>query len=493
MNIKKTIVLAFILLLSALYLTKISIPTRAREAKTQSAFAVLNQSEIERIDLSTINAALGTFQIAHSVDEKRLYGEAAGGQSKLSGTWTIVKLIGAPLDTTELDSFVTALINLKIDGPIDEKQLSPNFSVYGLDLPALTVVVHRGKERSTEAAFGKLNSFLSKRYVKVSGRSGIFLADESSFTALNKGSNDIRSKTPLEFNVADVRQLIVRSSQGSVTLKQPAVGEWKITEPRELSASSETVGELLQTLGSLQVAEFLDGQQGDLGRYKLDTPEVQIELTFRDGLTHNNRTVSISAAQSPNVLKDEEAAVGAYFTYTGAPSVFKTESDSGKQLTKGVDDLREQRLFSLTVSDIAKVRSSSTGGAPEVEIAVNRTDWDVNGKLSDPVFVEQILEDIIALKAVEFPLPESVPTHAFKTPFLILSITKKGDLKELVTLTVGAEAKGRAGPARYARVGEQGVTVLISDIEAKRIVLHEEALIAVVTPIPSLAVTKGSP
>ena len=46
MNIKKTIVLAFILLLSALYLTKISIPTRAREAKTQSAFAVLNQSEI---------------------------------------------------------------------------------------------------------------------------------------------------------------------------------------------------------------------------------------------------------------------------------------------------------------------------------------------------------------------------------------------------------------------------------------------------------------
>lgn len=466
MSPKKTLILAAILALASAYLYKVSIPNKQEAATTKQAFAGLEASGVASISVSTQGAASFDL-VSRAVPAQK---QDAEGDDEQAPTfeWQISQLPGAPLDSAETSSFVSAALGLAITGPLNEKVQSTDFSAFGLDKPSLTLVLHDKQGADTEVAFGKQNEFLSTRYVKVAGRGGIFMVAQEAFASLDKGSKDLRSKTPLEFKADDVRELRVSSPAGSVKLAQPAVGEWRIVEPKDLTASSESVDALLEAIGAISVSAFLDGQQTSLAQYGLKAPEVKIDIALRPGLEAQTRTISISSG---------DGGKNSFFTYSGAPSVFAAAVNYVPPLSKGVDDLRENKLFSFTHTDIQSIRSTTANGDAPVEITASRTDWDVNGKLSDPVFVESFLRDIADLKASGFPEPAAVPADAFKAPFLTLAITKKGDAKESLTLFVGSETTDKQGPARYAKVGEAGTVVLIPDIEAKRIVPHEEALL----------------
>jgi hypothetical protein len=139
------------------------------------------------------------------------------------------------------------------------------------------------------------------------------------------------------------------------------------------------------------------------------------------------------------------------------------------------------------VSSIASVVSGGSADTP-VTIAVDGLSWKVNGKESDPVFVEQLLKDISALKAVDFP--ESVPADVFNEPFLTLAITKNDPEKSVLNLTIGREIDPKATDlTRYAKLSNTQTIFAIRDVEAKRVTPHEEALVAKPTPVPTAATT----
>lgn len=471
MSPRKTLVLAALLAVSALYLSKVVIPKRESSARTQRAFRNLETKDVSRIKVVPSSNLGAPYQLVQRPTASS--GEDTGGE----GVWEISELPDAPLESEVVKGLVTAATGLMITGPVSERDQSEDFSVYGLDKPTLTLTVTDSTGTETELAFGKENAYLeNQRYTKVSGRSGIFMSDAASFTALAKSSKDTRSKTPLQVKSPDVRELTITSSAGTVKVTQPAVGEWKIAAPTEVAASSDRVNEFLSNLGAITVKEFLDGQQTSLGQYGLDKPDVDITIVLRPGVSPATRRIVLSRGEGK----------GAYFFYDGAPSVFSIDGEDTviSSVVKGVNDLREDKLFTLSTSDIESVRSITGDGQPSVEITTNKTDWDVNKKLSDPVFVDQLLHDIVDLRAVAFPDPTTVPVDAFSAPFLTMVITKKGTSKESMTLIVGKESSGKEGPLRFARLGDAGPVVMIRDVEAKRIVPHEEALLPRTTPSP---------
>jgi hypothetical protein len=197
-------------------------------------------------------------------------------------------------------------------------------------------------------------------------------------------------------------------------------------------------------------------------------------VKLRDGLKES--FVRVLVGEGPR-------GEGTFFTYEGAPSVFKVAPEKVIPLKKAAIDFRERRLLKVEEKDIERVVSSGSAEAA-VDIQAAAMDWTVNGKISDPVFVEQLFNDISHLSAVDFP--KVVPADAFSQSFLTLTITKKkGVGGETIVLTVGREDVGPSGPARYVRVGETGEVALIRDVEAKRIVPHEGALVQRATSTPS--------
>jgi len=460
MNFKKTLLLAGVLLAAIVYLTKVSEPRRQAELAKAKLISSMDIASVGSLDVSPKESPAYT---------------VVKGASTAKGffDWTLSDSPTAKLDLPRVEGMVTTLKDLTFDGPISDSELGNDFSIFGLDKPSLTLVIHRNEGTKQEVAFGKKNDYLMKRYVKVSGFGGLYMVDDSHFDSLNQSRAAIRSKQPVNFTKADVREVVLESSLGRVAITQPAVGEWKVLDPEPRDGSEQDIERLFADLQALSAEEFIDGGESRLADFGLTKPTVTIAIKLRDGLKES--FIRVVVGEGPH-------GEGTFFTYDGAPSVFKVAPEKAIPLKKAVIDLRERKLFKLESSDIEKVVSAGSADAP-VDIQSAAMDWTVNGKISDPVFVEQLFNDISNLTAVDFP--KSVPADAFNQPFLILTITKKkGVGGQTAVLTVGKEFAGPGGPARYARVGDAGEVALIRDVEAKRIIPHEGALIQRATPTP---------
>lgn len=463
MNIKKTLLLAFVLVCATVYLTRVSEPGRRAAQESDTPFSEWNQKVLSSIRVEREQGGGSPYTLmAKNIDPSPT-------ELVRASSWTLAELPGAEVDSGGINSMLSTLRGLRLVGPLDEKRVKKDFSAYGLDKPKLTLVVESGDRVKTSVDFGKKSEYLQQRYVKLSGKPGIYLVDEASFAALDKSSEDVRSKNPLAVVDSDVREITLRSSAGQIEVSQPVVSEWRIVKPTSFEASPSAISELLTTLRTSQVMEFIDGATSRLADFGLDRPEVSVAVKLRDGAPD----VSYSALFG----KGKDGAV--YFTYEGSPSVFKASMDSIQKLTKSVSDLREKRVWKLTTREISEVVSGGGADTP-VDIKVTPTDWSVNGKVSDPTFVEQLLSDIAQLEV--FGFASSAPVGSFAAPFLTLEVTKKGDTAEKLNLTIGKEVVQDGERLRYARLGESGEVLLIKDIEAKRVVPHEGALIQRATP-----------
>lgn len=481
MSTRKTLALALLLGLSVLYLTKVLLPDREKQAGEQRAFLVAEENQIASIEVAQRSVEGQTDR--YTIQQRFAAASEINAASKApdpkpqQSSWSMPAIRGSVLDSNVIGEFVKTVRDLRVDEQLSDRELHADLSVYGLDKPALTIVVHQNKGESVEVAFGKKNEYLSKRYAKASGRSGVFLVSEAVFLGLNKSRNDVRSKNPIQFDINDVREALITSSQGRIKVSQPAVGEWRILEPRELPASTDAVAALLNALRGVTVSDFIEVGPDEYGKYGFGSPRVNIHLQMREGLETDQVAFSLANAAAKSGGPDE-----LYLQVSGSDSLYKLASDPSPSLVKRLNDLRESAIVGLSVSSISSVVSAGNGITPTT-IASSGLLWTINGKESDPMFVDQYMRDLTALKADDFP--EDVPAGAFESPFLQLTITTKDAEKQTVTLTVGKElAQGVEEPLRYVKSSRSDTVYAIRDVEAKRLIPHEEALVAKETPSP---------
>lgn len=469
MNLKKTLILAAFLAVGVVYLQKVLLPSRDRERSERIAFSRVSSDAIESLEVSTSEEESKPYILDQAVG-------AASQGTQGDRAWNLRGVSGAIVDKQQIAGLVAGLTALEVEGPLDERETGYDVSVFGLDKPALAVTLTERGGARTEVAFGKKNEYLSKRYVKVSGRKGIFLADEAQFLGVNKTSTDIRSKTPCSFKESDLRSLVLVSKNGRVKLDQSVVGAWRIVEPSSLGASTESVRALLTEIKNLRVEEFVDHASSRSAELGLDSPVVTVTLSFREGVEPKEITYKVSARQAAGVNS------GTYVGSTTTDTVYKLEADPVAKLAKSVDDLRERKLVPYEESDIKKLSAVVEDGS-KVEIAVSGVAWTINGKQSDPVFTQQYLKDVASFAAAEFP--KSIPPDAFQKPMLTLEIIKDAESNQRLTVTIGAETKGaNQEPMRYVKTSASDTVYAVRDIEAKRVVPREEALIERATPAP---------
>lgn len=457
MNIKKTLVMGLLLGAAVLYLTQVYEPARKAEAEKGKVFANLDPSAIETIRMKSAKPN-GFYELLRKPASRE-------------DEWTISDLPFSLLDMPVVRGISESLRNIEIEGPLEEKKLNKDFSVYGMNQPELTVEIGLKGGESREVAFGRSIEYLRKRYCKVSGKPGLYLVDESTFGSINRSRDDIRSKKPVVFADGDIQEVKIESANGVIRVTQPSTGQWTIEERGGLEASASAMKDLLQSLRTLEVKEFIDGANERSPEYGVWFPRSRITLKLKDGSKPDSIEVSVSGPRPE--------ADAAYFAIKGVPTIFKIDARASGGFAKEANDLREKKLVKVQPSDIAKL--SSTGSADAaVEIVATNTDWTVNGKVSDPVFVEQLLNDVSNLEAVDFP--STVPEDAFGTPFVSLNVVSKISGAEPVILTVGKEVDGAFGKGRYVRVSSLKDVAIIRDVEAKRIVPHEGALVQRPTP-----------
>ena len=227
MNFKKTVLLAGVLVAAVLYLTKVSEPRRQAELEKDKLFAAVDDGQVSRL--------------SESPKEGTPYSIMSVGAGEGSAAWAFTDLPTAKLDDGAVRGLIGTLKGLTFEGPLSDAEVGSDLTIFGLASPTLTITLQLKDSSQKEVAFGKRSDYLNKRYAKVSGAPGLYLVDEASFQSLNKGRTDIRDKTPISFNTADVREVVLDSSLGRILITQPAVGEWKEWTQRLAPGPSKTL------------------------------------------------------------------------------------------------------------------------------------------------------------------------------------------------------------------------------------------------------------
>ena len=507
MNLKKTLLLGVLLVASVVYLKFVAFPSAKRAAEGGKVFEELSVSELAaisflrgsggadgKVDSFDLEKGLGKGVMPRPVSSDSPKSQETTGDdneaTSVSGElreWGIRSLKGAPVDSPTLSGVISAIKDMRLGEEVEQGELEKDFSVYGLNQPALTLMVQRNsKERDSaspvEIAFGKKNEYLGQRYIKVSGRGGVYLVDEASFTAVNKSTTDLRDKTPIRFEDPDLREVEVVRDGSKIKLVQTTVGEWEVQSNKAYKASTASVGELLRTLKDLRVADYMDGATPDNAN-GLISPQHTITLHFREGVEPKKLEVKVSTLAKPAQKAGGEGETVTYFTYTNSPSILTTLATGLDKLPATFDGYREKKVFALASSEIGKLTVSGSDYVT-VELSSDGVDWKVNGKEADPVFADEIVENLMDLKVDAFIYEGE--GRSLGAPSRRFEVLRKGSATDKTILVLGDKVAEKGVEYWVGQIEGRAELFRIKDDDIRKVSPREETLLAATpTPLPS--------
>lgn len=457
MNLKKTLFLAIVLTLAFIYILKVEMPAEEAEQVKDFAFKNLSGKEIDDITISR----KGNSWKLHNLDAHNL-------SAIENGRWEVDGIRGSDLDAGALNSIISALKDLKLENQLPKEDLDSDLSVYGLDKPEIKIKLNY-HGTSTEISLGKMNDYISRRYLRLSGNQNIYLVNDTLYTAANKELSELRDKTPLNFFDKDLKSISIKF-QGSkeIRLKQAEDRTWQLEEPVSAPASGSAVSEFNTSLRNLRAKEFID-DGSKIADYNLDKNELVIRLEAADDKL-KNRDLIFSKGNKTPPDKDKGPAEDYYMFVQGGATIYKLEADPFKLFLKSSDDFRNKNVFQFSTD---KVTEAEVLKPEKILLKRENNQWKVNGKEGDKVFIDQWLNNLSDLKAVGFP--EKTTDLGFENPQFKLSI-KAGDLKR--ELLVGKSYTEHPGAVLYfAATEDLSNPFTISEDTLKIIALKEEALL----------------
>jgi hypothetical protein len=479
MNLRKTIILACVLLAALAYIYKVQLPKDEAKAAEGKIFSGLEREALQSIKISRSGQEFTLKNLDPRPGVTK--GEAKAVDLEALAKWEFAETPGADPDRTTLNTLITALLGFSIDAPLPAKDLDPDLSVYGLKAPALTLEVTTNS-KPIAVSFGKENEYVHKRYFKIGGKEDVYLVPTGLFAAADKSKNEFRNKAPLDFVDSDLQNIQARGSAAPVKLQIDDKYEWQIVEPAKYTANNTVISALTRDIRAMRAVDFIDGKP-NLSDFGLDKPAVEIDLTFKE-----------SAKRAPLHLAIgkhlEEGKERAYLSISGRPSIFRLEENSITQLDQPLESFRERQLFKFATDQAVQLDFVRFKEGP---LSLVRTggSWTVNSRPADENFVREILGGLSELRADGFPADNR--DYGFSNPRLklVLRLESTDPDKKTTerTLVIGDSADKSKDEARYyAAADGLNEPFIISKEAFKRIYPREEVLVRIEpTPAPTAA------
>lgn len=482
MSLQKTLVLAVLLIAAVLYIVKIEMPREEAKKSEGVVFAGVEKENVESVEISN---SKGSFVLKNAAPEARAVDAATEKAVDVQALdkWEIVSLEGAPLDQSSLNALLSAILGLKLEEPLPKQDLDTDLSVYGLKEPELVLTIREGG-KDTLLTFGKENSYVYKRYLRVGENGDIYLVPTGLFSAANKSRADFRSKTPVSFVDSEVRTISIRNQSGVETKFEAAENyQWQMVEPARYSASASALSALTRDLRALRIAEFIDGAPpADFG---LDAPDAKVELSFK---TEAKQPLELSFKAQRKDGKEE-----VFMSSNERSGVVRLDSNPLASILKSPDEFRETKLFAFATDQVVQADFQPFQESP-VSLVKHSSGWTVNGKVADENFVRGLLESLSELRAAGFPADNR--DYGFANPRLkvVVRLSEQAGGSKERTLVVGDSAvkEGREDTRYYASVDGGKETFTIDKQTLKAITAREEVLLQT-APATSEQATEAVP
>jgi Domain of unknown function (DUF4340) len=408
---------------------------------------------------------------------------------KTANGWHMMKPIDVDADQSSVSNLVHAVADAEVKRTLEGGGAS--LDVYGLDKPeSIVAITMKDGTKLPPVRVGKAAPVGFSAYVQLQDQKDVKIVPSVFQTGMKREVKDLRNKTIIEFQDADVQAIEIERPQSAVAITRDADG-WKIDKPAALKADDTEVNSLLSSLRGTRAEDFVD-EPGSLTDYGLDEPREKIAVLVGADKTRKELWLGAEKAKdSKNVL---------YVKRADSPTVYAVGTWTWSGLNKDVSALRDKTVLRFDKASVAAVEvtrrdgeayrlvkeaaaASATPAATPAEPA-----WAVAGaKKSKSAQIADLVADLHGLRGYEIAAekPADLAPYGLAQPDLTFSLVDAAGkpIGRILASQVGAESSTNA----YAMT-EGGDVVyhlrpyLYSHLDKKQQDLVEAAPAATPTP-----------
>lgn len=379
--------------------------------------------------------------------------------------WHITQPLATDVEKGSVDSLVRALAALSSEAKVGDTV--QDLKAYGLDDPGLKIrFLVSGQWQ--ELTVGDKNA-VSRGYYAQVGKGAVYLINESNWSLLNKGLNELRRRSLFTFHADQARDVTV-SWDGGATFQVQRSGQqegaWQSPDQPTLKIKSSKVENILQQLQFLRAQSFLDDQSGqpDLSKVGLQPPQVRVGI----GLS-GDRSVELKIARPPE--NGKEKTVNAMSSELAG--VVQVAANVLKEIPKELSALEDRSLVSARSSEVKEVQwrlGDSTGSLTNIE--ANKWRLKIgDGEVREPKESWRVNSFLWELQQAEYSKKLESPPEKPEKPYAHIEIDAGGKKTSLTW------EKSAQGDSQVVRVWvDQGSGVECVEVRSEPLKKVEEEI-----------------
>ncbi len=263
--------------------------------------------------------------------------------------WRLTKPMSARADNTRIEDFLRQYLTTRVAAFISDNPAA-DLEPYGLQNPDLEIVLGSGSNIVSGLRLGRARTN-APAFVHAlrTSHTNVVLVPKELADGARALFTDFRDTRLATFTRVDVSRIELRSTTRLVAQRQDT-NAWRLIEPLPLPADALLIQDLLATLGSLEISEFVKDVVTDYGPYGLTNPVLVCALyqTLQAPGGPTNRLLTqleFGTAQGNQV----------YVRRSDEGSVYATALAGFHKLPKAAYQLRERRIWDFAATNVTAI------------------------------------------------------------------------------------------------------------------------------------------
>jgi hypothetical protein len=295
--------------------------------------------------------------------------------------WRIEAPFKDQADNSAIEGFLAGLESWQKYSTIPSKEITKDKSrldEFGLSNAKLRLKL-LGKDMPPEIIFGGDAALEGRMYVRLEGKSDVFLAASSVRNDISKKPEEFRDKKLTDLATAQVTRVLLKTAVGEMELEKKA-DHWEILKPLRARGDDQKIGDLLAQITTARIDQFVAEDRGDLHPYGLAEPRGSITLFTAEDKTGQ----MLQIGGIPEKAKEQ-----VYVRFAARNAVYTLPKKIEEVLGTKPSDLRDRHLVRIDTDILDRVTIDAAGKGKTV-LARNAEGWMIASRKDQPANAAEV-------------------------------------------------------------------------------------------------------
>jgi hypothetical protein len=220
--------------------------------------------------------------------------------------WQITSPKKFKADETTVRNMLSGVGDFNPDATIDNPV---NLKDYGLDSPSVRCTMKTKTGTSFVLLIGDKNMSNSSTYIKRGDKNTVYLVPSYGADNLTKDLNTYRDHTFFKTDTVLAQKVEITRDGKLFSFEKDKDNNWNIVEPIQSKADASKIRDLLNTISSLRIEDFVTDHPSSLAGYGLSKPHIRIEVLNNDSKTPHSILIGHKKDKTTNLFaKDGDSS-----------------------------------------------------------------------------------------------------------------------------------------------------------------------------------------